>query len=362
MTDIKTINDFHANSNHDRTDSHKARHLEFFFYVPTAVSSATGQRRAIPLTTTVSGNTSVTNHTALNDRQVIKGNVEVSYWIEAQFRQGGRLVGHLHETVQLKYQHQRLCATLSNGSPLTIRAKHSLLSKIKVQKVPELNVSMYEPDLTLERKPGTEKCRITIPLAVTLDGDSSPPLDARQSLKCGVEVKWEIHHRFTTATTLSSSVVRPTAGEIIYKTTTASTHKANVLFRPLPHYELRPANNNTYTAAAELDLDVPDSVTQPSTRWEHYSRTYSLNLSLSFSGIQGAPKYAVRSSVPVTVSASTRPCGVDKDGVVVDMIETVSDESIQEEFDSLRLDGATPTRVERPLPTPIRTPPPTYFR
>ncbi|KIV96558.1 hypothetical protein PV10_00407 [Exophiala mesophila] len=367
LTDIKTINDFRTNSNHDQTDAPKARHLEFFFHVPTTITSASGQRRVIPLTTTVSGNTNVTNHTALNDRQLIKGNVEVSYWIEAQFRQAGREVGHLHETVQLRYQHRRLCASLTNGSPLTMRAKHGLFSRYKLQKAPALNVSIDEADIVLERGPDAGQCRITIPLAVTMEGDLAPSLDARQSLKCGVEAKWEIHNRFSTATRRPLGGVRPTAGEIIYKTTTASTHKADILFRPLPRYESRSpsanTNTNSYAAAAQLDIDVPDSITQPSTRWEHYSRTYSLDLSLSFNGIQGAPRYTVRSSVPITISALTRTCDINKDGVVVNMIETVSDESIQEELDALMLDGATTTPgVERRMVTPTRTPPPTYFR
>lgn len=304
----------------------------------------------------------------MNDRQVIQGECEVSYWIEAQFRSRGQQVGSLHEPVRITGIYPDIQLSLSRGEPLTIQATADLLTRWKMQKSPKLSVSMYEPNLTTKRDQGTGKRQISIPIAVAMDLQNSSGVnncfDSRQSFKCSVEAKWQVKERFSIVPVRGKERI-PLRAEVIHKTSTASTQKTNMLFRPLPLYDDADTKKGvqkqaSYIGASELELSVPSAISQPSLHWNHFSRSYALELSLTFQNLQGAPKYKVHSVIPVTVA--TQDVGVEKhkDEAIVGILESDSDGFDDEEIDVDRPNMPEPPSQGQRLMT--RTPPPAYFR
>lgn len=368
LTDIKAAGDFRAHVIPNQKLSVQGYCVDFFFQLPTHGSATTCLTKTLPLTTVIEGSTSVTQSTAMNDRQIIEGECEVSYWIEAQFRSRGQQVGSLHQPVRITGLYPHLQVSLSDGQPLTVHATPDLLSRLKMQKSPKLSVSIYEPDITIERDLKTSKRHISIPIAVAMEtqpssgGNSS--IDSRQSLKCSVEAKWQVNDRFSIIPVRGKGRI-PLRGEVIHKTSTASTQKSNILFRPLPLYENSDIAKGefkqaSYVAASELELSVPDAISQPSLCWNHFARSYTLDLSLTFHSLQGAPKYKVNSIIPVAVSMQPASVETQKDQVIVGVLETDSDDLEEDDLDVPQSNAPEAQRQGPRMGT--RTPPPAYFR
>jgi hypothetical protein len=351
LTDVKTSNDFQASSIPGK-DLSIGKHANFFFNIPRTAHRSDGTVRTLPLSSIISGVSSVTQRGTLSDRKIIPGECEVSYWIHAQFRCAGREVGSLNEPVRISSLYSDLRLSLSKGLPMNIRAPFDMISRLRFTKAPELTLSLYEPDVAINYDPASGKRTAVIPLAVAMDLEALASgwasFDGRQSFKCTVEAKWKVNTRFSIAPMRSSSQrLKPT--EAVHKTTTASTQKSIILFRPLPGYQedcgLKFATSKSYVATSQLELLVPGSVSQPSLRWDYLSRGYSLDLRLKFHGIQGAPKYSLQTTIPVTVlECGSRPEEESKDEIVVHVAE-VDDQD------------QTPQRI--PMAS---APPPLYFR
>lgn len=368
LTDIKAAGDFHPHVISCQKQSTQGYCVDFFFQLPTHASASTGTSKSLPWTTVIEGSTSVTQSTAMNDRHVVQGECEVSYWIEAQFRSRGEQVGSLHQSVRITAIYPHLQISLSHGEPITVQATPDLLTRWTMQKSPKLSVSIYEPDIAIEQDHKTGKRQISIPIAVAMDLQKLPRgdhcFDSRQSLKCLVEAKWHVKDRFSVIPVRGKDRI-PVRGEVIHKTSTASTQKSSVLFRPLPLYEdndkKRGQHKQTsYVGASELELSVPLAVSQPSLCWNHYARSYTLELSLTFHSLQGAPKYKVHSVIPVTISTQNSSTENQKDEVIVGVVETDSDGLEEDTLDEQESNTPeSPRQVQRLI---TRTPPPAYFR
>jgi hypothetical protein len=195
-------------------------------------------------------------------------------------------------------------------------------------------------------------------------------------MTCIADAKWLVNTRFSTQSGCNGSDrLKPT--EVIRKTSTASTHKSTILFRPLPRYDDREAKPTTtahdqaapFIATSQLDLPVPDAVSQPSLDWRYLARTYTLQLSLQFRGVQGTPNYSLNVSLPVSVSAyGSKADDALLGEVFLDYSETAAE---PDEEDALlemlgplsigQLQGQTPPQAQ-PQRAAVRTPPPPYFR
>ena len=262
LTDIKTPADFHPTPVSHQIESPKGRHLDFFFRLPTSVSSRTGALQTLPPSMAIKGTTSPSPQATMNQHHVIQGECDVTYWIQARFRLSGRQVGYLDQKVRIAGLYPHLQASLPKGLPLTLRAKPDLLARCKTLRVPELSVSLYEPDLKVEQESQSGKRRITIPLALSMQSllsASSNSMDTRQSFECSVEASWEINDRFSaTLPVLGSS--RPAISDIVQKIRTLSAAKAKIFFRPLPtydHHDNRKAystKQDPYVATSQLEL------------------------------------------------------------------------------------------------------------
>ena len=222
--------------------------------------------------------------------------------------------------------------------------------------------------MNVEYDRASGKRRIVLPLTVAMNSSEHLHRHSRQSLACVVEAKWQVNTRFSTMVASKYSN-RPKASEIIRKTTTASTQKTNFLFRPLPHYDdrdfIKSSPAEPFVATSELELDVPDTISQPSLDWKHLSRTYTLNLSLQFRCGQGMPNYSLETSNPLSVIAyGSKADDAALSAVALDLWEAVSDSD--EEDDQLEMLGSMRINQERALRgsqrTATRTPPPAYFR
>ncbi|KIX01111.1 uncharacterized protein Z518_10177 [Rhinocladiella mackenziei CBS 650.93] len=388
LTDIKTPSDFRPCSSTSQNDSQKGRHADFYFELPTHASTKDGTLRSLPLSATISVNTSPAPNTAMNDRPVIRGECEVSYWVEAQFRLAGKQVGILSRHVQIPSLYPCLRASISRGHPLTMHAKPDFLTRCKFQKNPDLSITLHEPEMIMEWRTTTGKRHVSLPLAIAMDMQQQTSdcnsIDPRQSFQCSVEAKWEVNSRFSNVP-VHSNTERLKCSDVVYKTTLASSQKANVLFRPLPHYDgsrdsrNQNANNRTssisYTATSQVDLSVPNAVSQPSLYWGLLSRTYTLDLSLHFHGVQGAPNYNLHRKIPLSVfTYGSKADDAQKDQVVVDVAEADSGSGSDSESDADNnvddlLASRAADRVQEPVRaqarrqrTVNRTPPPPYFR
>ncbi|EXJ95663.1 hypothetical protein A1O1_00785 [Capronia coronata CBS 617.96] len=368
LTDVKPLSHFRPSTASTRSDSEKARHVDFYFELPANICTLDGVSRSLPLSATISGTTSTAPRGGLNDPQLIQGNCEVSYWVEAQFCLAGREVGFICEHVRMLSLYPRLRASLTKGLPLTIRAKPDLLARCRLQKSPALEVALYEPDMTIDHDTKSGKRQMSIPIAVTMDihppAAGADSLDARQSLKCSVEARFEAHTRFSSGPLLSNGE-RILPDEAISKST-ASTQKSTVLFRPLPLYDdqdipgAKSKRRHPYVATSHLDLSVPDAFSQPSLRWKHLTRTYTLHLSLNFHGLQGAPRYSVCRHIPLSVSAHAPISGeAPKNDVIVSILEANDNLDAEGIMTTLRPSDHIPGEkgIEQ-----TRSPPPPYFR
>ncbi|KIY02998.1 uncharacterized protein Z520_01464 [Fonsecaea multimorphosa CBS 102226] len=372
LTDVKAMSDFRHSTCISETDTRKVRHLDFYFELPTTIAGQDGVFRPLPLTGVFTGTTTITQNTALNDHRVERGDCEVSYWVEVNFRLSGTQVGFLNQHIQISSLYPCLRASPARGNPLTIRAKPDILSRCRFQKPPDLSLTLSEADMTIKRDAQTGKRHISVPLTVAMDASEALSMDSRQSLKCSVEAKWEVNTRFST-TPGRPSAAKVRAGEVIYKKTTASTHKSTILFRPLPQYDdYRRAQKGKknpaepYVATSQLDLAVPDAVSQPSLEWKHLSRTYTLDLSMTFHGGQGAPKYSLHNGISLLVKAdASKADDAAKSQIVVDVSEVASGLDSDEEDASLSELlvplGISAVQRQQGQRTATRTPPPAYF-
>jgi len=159
------------------------------------------------------------------------------------------------------------------------------------------------------------------------------------------------------------------ASEIIHKTSTASAQKSNIVFRPLPQYDQTeiqaPIINSAepFITTSQLELSVPDAVSQPTLDWKYLSRTYTLSLALHFRGTQGAPSYSVNTTISLSVTAYGSKADDAVHGhVAMDCLEASSD--ADEEDALLELLGPLRAGQEQPQTQQrvSRTPPPPYFR
>lgn len=369
LTDIKSTSDFEPAQN----TASQTRHVGFYFELPTNASSSQGKLRALPLTTSILGTTRSCQNMAVNDNRTIPGDCEVSYWIEAQFRKGGKQVGYLDEKVKVSFLYPRLHVSLARDVPFVITAKPDLLSRCRFQKGPDLSVTLYAPDMVAERNQQTGKRRLVIPLAATLglkpSATGTNSIESRQSMKCSASIKWEVDTRFSTRS-VHVGGGRLNSGEMVQKTTTASVQKDTILFRPLPQYDDRAVrsdvepNQTSFIATSQLELDVPDAVCQPSLDgWTYLARTYYLDITLNFHGIQGAPKYNVQKRMPLRVSAVGRTGeGILKDDIAIDVLEMSDDESTVDGISSDLNSVSEQTELqEQRAPSRRATPPPPYF-
>ncbi|KAH0845663.1 hypothetical protein FOPE_11800 [Fonsecaea pedrosoi] len=373
LTDVKAVSDFKPATCTSETDTRKSRHLDFYFELPTRISCRDGIFRSLPLTGTFTGTTTITQSTALNDLRVEHGSCEVSYWVEVTFRLSGRQIGFLTQHTQIPSLYHHLRAAPARGIPLTHRAKPDILARCRFHKIPDLSLTLSEADMTVRRDPETGKRHISVPLSVARDASENFGIDGRQSLKCSVEAKWEVKTRFsTTPGRPSSAKVR--AGEVIYKVTTASTQKSTILFRPLPQYDdsrrtqkAKKTPAEPYVATSQLDLSVPDAISQPSLDWMYLARTYALDLCLTFHGGHGAPKYSLHTNIPLSVAAyGSKADDAAKNQVVVGVSEIASGWESEEGGDGhselLGPLGVSTAQRQQGQRNATRTPPPAYFR
>lgn len=378
LTDIKTIDDFQPSEPTPTTNPQQnAHHAPFYFEIPTTVSSSSSTNNklcALPLTGRVSGTTKLPSNGSLNDTRTIRGECDISYWIEAQFRQAGRQVGFISEPVRINpsLYTPRLHASLAD-QPVTLAAKPDLLSRCKkIHRTPaSLSVTLYEPDMAISTDPSTGKRTVTLPLAISMDLAAAKGgvgmVDARQSIKCTADVKWQVHTRFSSAPGCAAGR-RRSVSETVQKSTTASTHKSTVLFRPLPLYDDKTTHQKSYVATSQLDLAVPEAVSQPSLHWSYLSRTYMLDMTLNFHGLQGAPKYNLHSSIPLVVTAvggsAADTQDILKDDIMVSIAEADGTDDELDRNPPPFLGTTMPTATATQTQTVVRrpTPPPPYFR
>ena len=368
LTDIKSVADFRPTTPNHQNDAQSGRHLDFYFELPTRTSIMDGTFRSLPLSGVSVGTINLTPSHSLNDHQVIHGECEVSYWIEAKFRRANIQVAALHHQIQIRSLYPRLRVSLPKSIPLTLRAKPDILTRVRLQKSPDFSVTLPESEMVVERDIETGKRRISLPLAIAMSPSDTVNMHSRQSLTCDVEAKWLVNIRF------SNTSGRKTGDklkfyEVVQKSSTASVQKATTLFRPFPQYEeieISPVKGQApqaFIATSQLDLSVPDAVSQPSLEWRHLTRTYSLQLSLRFRGGQGAPNYRLDISIPLcATSYGSKADDAALGQIAVDDLESITGPN---EADDL-LEMLGPLGVdERPQPRPqraTRTPPPPYFR
>ncbi|ETI25134.1 hypothetical protein G647_04506 [Cladophialophora carrionii CBS 160.54] len=370
LTDIKTPSQFKPTCPTSPDDSQRGRHVDFYFELPTSTSASDGTYRPIPLSGTFKGAVNLNQNHPLNQNCVIPGECEVSYWIEAHFRRAGEQVGFLHRHVQIRSLYPRLRASLTRATPLTIRAKPDIFTRCRLQKCPDLSLTLSDSGMVVERDPATGKRRITLPLAVAMNASDAFPVHSRQSMTCAAEVKWLVTTRFSAQTGCKGSK-RLLPSEVVRKTSMASTQKSTILFRPLPQYgngevnSVKHSPTTPFIATSQLDLSVPDAVCQPSLDWMYLARTYTLQLSLQFRGVQGAPNYSVNVSLPLTVSAYGSKADDALAGeALLDDSETDEEDALLEMLGPLGLgqpERQTPLQT-RPQRAITRTPPPPYFR
>ena len=369
LTDVKAASEFRPTPSGSQKESEKVRHADFYFEIPTSTSTTNRISPPIPLSGTFTGTNNFNQKGSLNDNPVVHGECEVSYWIEAKFRLAGRQVGFLNRHIQVSALYPRLRISLAKNAPLTIRAKPDLLARCRFQKSPEVQLTFSEPNMSVTRDCTTGKRHITLPLAATMGTTSNAfAVQSRQSLTCTVEAKWEVNVRFSTMAGRTNPD-RLKATETIHKTTTASTQKSTILFRPLPQYDSKddPRSNlsGPHITTSQLELSVPDSVSQPSLDWKFLSRSYTLNLTLHFRGIQGAPNYSLQTRLPLSVAACDSKADENvQSHITVDIPEATLDFDEEEDLNrasgAVRMGQAQPQRQGQRTVT--RTPPPPYFR
>jgi hypothetical protein len=368
LTDIKAAAEFRGGSNNDEDDTQNGRHVDFYFQLPTTTAAANGVFRPLPLSGVYKGTINLSQSSPLNDNRIINGECEVSYWIEAKFRRAGKQVGCLHRHVQVRSLYPHLRASIAKAGSLTIRAKPDILTRCRFQKSPDLSVTFPESEMMVECDAATGKRRITLPLAVAIIAPEGFPTRSRQSLTCVVETKWQVNTCFSTFAGCKGAD-RSRASETIRKTTTASTQKTTILFRPLPQYDDRDAVKTNpadpFRATAQLELQVPDAMSQPSLNWKHLSRSYTINLALQFRGGQGTPNYSLQVDMPLSVAAyGSKADDAGFAAIALDYLESSSESDGEDEL----LEMLGPLSVEeerqatRPPRTATRTPPPPYFR
>ncbi|KAJ9611190.1 hypothetical protein H2200_004373 [Cladophialophora chaetospira] len=366
LTDIKTATEFKGVSSNGAGDTQNGRHADFYFQLPTTTSTANGVFRPLPLSKVFKGTVNSSQNSPLNDNRIISGECEVSYWIEAKFRRGGQQVGFLHRHVQVLSLYPHLRASVAKAGSLTVCAKPDLLTRCRFQKSPDLSVTFPESEMTVECDSATGKRHITLPLSAAINVPEGLPTRFRHSLTCVVEAKWQVNTCFSTLSCKCSD--RSRASETVRKTTTASTQRTTIIFRPLPRYDERdvvktdPAD--PFLVTSQLELQVPDALSQPSLSWKHLSRAYTLNLALHFRSGSGTPNYSLPVALPLSVTAYGSKADDAAFGAIArNYMEITSDDG---EDEVLGLFGPPSIEEEhertRPQRAATRTPPPPYFR
>ncbi|KAK4935136.1 hypothetical protein LTR10_023757 [Elasticomyces elasticus] len=254
----------------------------------------------------LTGNTYVTQVTAISNRHLVPGRCDVVYWLEAEFLQSAsnqvvRKIACPVDVSSLQTPLEAEVASQGHSSVVERIAKpHArALRLINSHSRPEVNVNIPKKlgyILSDSSRLATGCRSLSIPVSVNV---KVPPHARRQaqaqidSLECSVKAQWYTRKTFTTG---------PSAVESTVDSATVSTQRLSPVLPPL--YNSTSEKDAVYTTQMELNLLLPESATGPSVSTDLLHVGYTLDLAMKFelTGNDGAKSgYKADFSLPVTL-------------------------------------------------------------
>lgn len=299
QTDTRSLEDFQLCAR-ESSDPFPSHYLDFILQIPTSgtLSCVPGVSEVgdLPPSMSFSGSTYLAQHTALSDRQPLRGSCEVSYRIHAQFCRGQKLVQELSMPITLLADQQLVL----KAPPLLDIAGCPRFNMWNIRKLsPTLSLDLFDAQaMQIRHHLGTQDKSISVPYTVRLrhvDSDA----DCLQSLRCTVEARWCTRRSFA-ITKLNNKNSSSQRIDQVFR----SDRQTRVVYLP-PLWPIEPPGDanqvNTYAAKTDIVLFVPDCVAGPTIQCGLLSRTYTLQLSFCFEACWNVPRYTIRRSMPVKV-------------------------------------------------------------
>lgn len=282
------------------------QYMDFIVAVPTP----NGASDAFVPSMKLIGNTYLTKVTALTNRELLEGSIEVVYALEADFLRS--------ETNQLVRRISTPVDIASGLTSLDVEVKSSNRSE-KVEEFAKPQTRSLNRFLGSQSQPGlsvevpkmlgsivsdsstvsTGCRRLTVPITVNVSLPSNARRQAqsleRDQLRCSVNAKWFSRRTFTTGFAAVESTVHSDR---------VSTQNYALTLPPLYKSD---SQSSRYTTMVELDLLLPESISTPSISTDLFNIDYTLELSMKFesggnSSFKGA--YTANMSLPVALRAA----------------------------------------------------------
>jgi hypothetical protein len=244
--------------------------------------------------TSLDGSTYVTQHTALNDRHLVRGTCETYSWVNVDFIQNGISVYQTKDPVELEVKPQHmtiaspkttrdgaaaLCRTVVSGlrsrwtsSPAAVTAEVSLPSDEEIHLVDNKNPTTNKTYTSVE-----------LPLHVAFSGLSAPVVEAiSQSggVRCDVETKWYSTRSFNTSAQASAGHTEP--NRTVIASQLISTQGSEVIFPPLVRPSDGAGAEEKLSTMGLLHLVLPKSASLPSVQTDLLKVEYELELKYTF--------------------------------------------------------------------------------
>lgn len=246
-------------------------------------SGKAGARNVLLPSTTLSGSTYVTQHTALNDRRLVQGYCDTHCWVNVDLFKDGKSIKQYQQSVRLDCAPARL--TLSpakhEDSMSTIcRPAGSVLSALSANKSAstEVSVAHLEQPLVLNTlSSGERMSTVDLPIEASfhqLPQSAADAMNVTGGITCEVEAKWYTKRTFSASSSASD--------EVKVTTQLVSTQSSEVHFPPTLSPLPDSHKSNAASAVGMLQLILPNSASMPSISTDLLDISYQVELKYTF--------------------------------------------------------------------------------
>ncbi|RVX70999.1 hypothetical protein B0A52_06157 [Exophiala mesophila] len=282
LTDVKSLAHFEKDA--ETGDSV----ANFHFDLPIDAPKLFGGTRYLPQSGATKGHASQSpSPGCLGSPRIVEGLCEVFYWIDAEFRLKGQNVGCLSKHLDVSKLYPGFRISFQQPIHLPLKVSGGLFQKPSHEIEVNLSLVLQQgepPQKAQDEAHGSSNVSLQLGLAMNAQSVSERrlPWNARQSLKCYIDYKWET--KFSFATGRDQKQTNPDCKPLVFRSSSqTSTKRCCVYLRP----EVVHSSSHYYSALCQLDLTVPKFIQEPSFQRELLAREYNLIVSITFDRLDG---------------------------------------------------------------------------
>jgi hypothetical protein len=254
------------------------------------VSGKPGKQSTMLPSTSLEGSIYVTQHTALNDRHIVRGKCETYSWVNIDLIKDGLATYQSQQSVELDVHPQHLKIASSKAADGNVAATcqpvHSSLRSRWTSSPAAVTAEVSLPSdeemhLMSSKNPNTDKTHtsVELPLHVAFSGLSDAVTDAISrsgGVKCDVETKWYSKRSFKTSSQPSTG--HTDSDQAVITSQLVSSQASAITFPPLARPVDGSNHEESLSTIGMLHLNLPRSASLPTVQTNLLKVEYELEL------------------------------------------------------------------------------------